>query len=94
MAETISKKITDNLKAKQVRAETTIDFSEAVIHLIPIYSDSPELNTSSPRSKSIPEELEKIKKSLETIKIEKKVEKIEKTPKPRNKIIKLSRRIP
>ncbi len=92
LAEEVSKKIIDHLKAKSTKAETDTQFGEAIIHLIPIYDK--DLNTKSPRSKASPSDLEEIKKSLETIKIEKKVEKLEKPKKPRKRVIKLQRRIP
>ena len=94
LAEEVSKKITDSLKAKSVRAETTTQFGEAIVHLIPIYDKDLDLN--SPRSKASPEELQEVKKSLEIIKVEKKVEKIKikkkrgRKPKP----LKLKRRVP
>lgn len=98
LAEELSKRIIDNLKAKEVKAETEIKFGEAVLNLIPIYSE--DLNVKSRRKKSNIEELEKIKKKVETIKLDKKVEKIKIETKDKkekskiNKPIKLQRRIP
>ena len=92
LAKDLSKKIIDNLKAKEVKAETETKFGEAVLNLIPIY-DKP-LSASSPRGKATPEELAQIKKELETIKIEKKVEKIKIPKKEKEPILKLNRRIP
>ncbi len=94
LAQELSKKIISNLKAKETKAETTVQFGEAIIHLIPIY-DSP-LSLSSERTKASKEELLEIKKILETIKIERKVEKIKiETPKIEEiQILKLDRRIP
>src|SRR3989344_404637 len=63
LAESLSKKITDNLKAKSVRLETAQQFGEAIIHLIPIY-DKP-LNIKSPRSKASQEELSPIAEQLQ-----------------------------
>jgi len=94
LAESLSKKITENLKAQSVRAETEIKFGEAIINLIPIYDK--QLTISSQRTEASPEELQKIKQELETIKIEKKVEhiKIEKKKENRTHAIKMNRRIP
>jgi len=92
LAQRISKKIMDFLKAKEVKAETEIKFGKAVLNLIPIY-DKP-LDLKSPREESSPEELQKIKIVLDTIKIEKPSPEIIKVKKPRQKKVKLSKRIP
>tara|TARA_Y100000310_G_C20683699_1_gene817635 strand:- start:27 stop:773 length:747 start_codon:yes stop_codon:yes gene_type:complete len=63
LAESLSKKITENLKAKEVKAETSTDFGESIIHLIPIY-DKP-LTKDSPRTKAAPEDLQTLKTELE-----------------------------
>ncbi len=92
LAQELTNKITSNLKAKETKAETNVQFGEAIIHLIPIY-DKP-LSLSSKREKASKEDLESVKRSLEVIKIEKKVEKIkveEKKPEPP---IKMKRRVP
>ena len=94
LARELSKKITDNLKSKEVKAETEIKFGEAVLNIIPIY-DKP-LSASSPRTKATTEELNQIKRELETIRIENKPEKIiQRNPKEKKEpILKLNRRIP
>lgn len=92
LAEEISKKIIDNLKATSAKAETDTQFGESIIHLIPIYN-SP-LDKKSPRKKANTKELQEIKISLETIKIEKQVEKIKIDKKPKDTPLKMSRRIP
>src|SRR3989344_6714518 len=78
LAESLSKKISENLKAKSVRLETSQQFGEAIIHLIPIYPDSSELNIKSPRNKSTTEELQEIANQIkkEVIKISHEKEKI------------------
>jgi histidine triad (HIT) family protein len=94
LAESLSKKITENLKAKSVRLETQVNFGEAIINLIPSY-DNKVLDINSPRQKATPEDLEKIKKSLETIQIKPKTKKqIVKKPKPQKQEYKLKSRIP
>jgi histidine triad (HIT) family protein len=95
LAESLSKKITENLKAKSIKMETQFAFGEAVIHLIPIYKEN--ISLDSPQFEMTRDDLEKVKKKLEIIKIEKKVEKITKPKKPKVKkseIIRLPRRIP
>ncbi len=76
LAESLSKKITENLKASSVRLETSQQFQEAVIHLIPIYNK--QLNINSPRTKASQEELESTAKQIqkEVIKLSKEKEKI------------------
>lgn len=74
LSESLSKKITENLKAVSVRLETDVKFGEAIINLIPIYDK--ELTKNSPREKATTEDLKKIKTKLETIKPQKKEEKI------------------
>ena len=92
LAESLSKKITENLKASSVRAETETKFGEVIINLIPIY-DKP-LTITSPRTETSPEDLQKVKQELEIIKLEKKVEVIKKEVPKRTHVIKLKRRIP
>lgn len=94
LAEELSKKLIDNLKAKSTKAETDVQFGEAVIHLIPIYDK--ELDKTSPREKAEQKELEEIKKSLEVVKVDKKPKKVKigKKPRGRPKVWKLKRRIP
>ncbi len=92
LAESLSKKLTENLKAKSVRVETETKFNESVVNLIPIY-DKP-LTLQSPRSEAPPEQLKEIKKSLEVIKIEKKPGVIKVKKPRRQKPLKLKRRIP
>lgn len=71
LSQKLTDKITSNLKAKSVRLETTQQFGETIIHLIPNYPNSPELNLQSPRSKGSPEELSQIANQIkkEVIKI-------------------------
>jgi histidine triad (HIT) family protein len=71
LAEFLSKKMIENLNAKEAKAHTQVQFGEAIIHLIPIYPDSPNLSLSSPRSKATPESLSETAKNIqkEVIKI-------------------------
>ena len=99
LAEQLSRKIVDNLGAKETKAETSQQFGEAIIHLIPIYPDSPNLTLKSERKKASPEELSATEKELkkEVIKMDKKpVEVIKKTKKKSQKseVIKLQRKVP
>jgi len=110
LAESLSKKIIENLKAKEAKAHTQTQFGEAIIHLIPIYPDSPNLSINSPRSKSSQDDLISTAKE-----IQKEVIKISTAPKEKivlsskpdkktkskpvkkensNKTIKLPRRVP
>ena len=94
LAEEISKKIISNLKAKSTKAETTTQFGEAVIHLIPIYNE--DLNKDSPRSKSNLDELKALKKIIETLKIEKTKPAVikKKTKTEKDPPLKIKKRIP
>lgn len=92
LAQHLTEKIVHNLKAKSAKAETEVQFGEAVLNLIPIYDK--ELSISSQRGKSSLEELKKIKKELETLKIEKKTEKIKIETQKKEAPLKIKRRIP
>ena len=92
LAEELSKKMMEHLKAKSTKAEAEKKFGESILHLIPIYDK--ELSVSSKRSKSTPEELQEVKKSLETIKLDKKPEIIKQEKPKKEKPLKLSRKIP
>ena len=92
LAESISKKIIRNLKAKSVKTLTETKMGESYINLIPIYDT--ELNLNSQRKQSNIEELESLKKDLLVEIIEKKVEKIPKQKKKRGRKTKFHRRIP
>ncbi len=92
LAEDLSKKIIENLKAISTKAHTETKFGEAILNLIPIYDKDLDINAK--RLKSSIEELKEIKRILETIKIEKKPELI-KVEKPKSQdLIRLKRRIP
>ena len=92
LAESLSKKITNNLKAKSVKILTDTKMGEAYINIIPIYDT--ELNLNSPRKQSNLEELESLKKDILIEIIEKKIEKIPKQKKKRGRKTKFHRRIP
>ena len=92
LAEDLSRKIIENLKASSTKAHTEKKFNECVLNLIPLYDK--DLDINSKRSKSSIEELKEIKRILETIKIEKKPELIKVEKKKDQDPIKLKRRIP
>jgi len=92
LAETLSAKIIENLKAKETKAHTETKFGEAILNVIPIYTKPLDIN--SPRSDVSPDELKKVKQSLETIKIKPKVPKKVKKTKQKGRRPKLKRRIP
>ncbi len=91
LAKKLSDKIMKTLKPKSVKLHTEKRFGEAYINLIPIYDK--DLDISSPRSQISKEELQSIKNTINTEIIEKKVEQI-KVEKPKEKRLKLQRRIP
>tara|TARA_Y100000034_G_scaffold48154_1_gene59419 strand:+ start:928 stop:1548 length:621 start_codon:yes stop_codon:yes gene_type:complete len=92
LAETLSAKIIENLKAKETKAHTETKFGEAILNVIPIYTK--QLDINSPRVDATPEELQKIKQTLETIKVKPKAPKKVKKTKQRGRRPKLKRRIP
>lgn len=85
----ISKKLSEKLKAKNVKIAPESKFGEVIINIIPIYDK--ELSLSSERSSPQEEQLDKILEELN-----KKEEKVEvKVEKPvKEEVIKLKRRIP
>ncbi|MEK6844170.1 MAG: HIT domain-containing protein [Nanoarchaeota archaeon] len=95
LAEELSKKLINSLKAKSTSIISEKIFGETIIHIIPIY-DKP-LDLKSKREDLSAEQLEKIKLEINVERIEKKVEKIKiKTPSKiqPDQILKLKRRVP
>jgi len=87
-AEEVSQKLSERLNSKKIKIIQELKFGEAVINLIPLYSES-ELSLESERSNPTETELEKV---LETIMKEPEV--IEKKPVKKEPLKKLQGRVP
>jgi len=92
LAKKIAKRIVKILKAKTTEIQTENKFGEAIINLIPSYTEP--LNLNSLRKKSNNEELESIAQRIRP-KIKKKIEKIKiNKPVAESQTLKIKRRIP
>ncbi len=90
LAQKVAKLLKDNLEAKSTEIQTETKFGEAIIHVIPVYDTS--VNLQSTRKKS---SLEELKELVKKIKPEEKpkIQKIKKESTPLE-TLKRSRRIP
>ena len=92
--EKVSEKLKSSLSPKEVKMSAELKFGEAIIDLVPEY-DTP-ITSQSQRKKASKQELETLAKKINTpvIKLKKQTEKIKIKKKPKEKPIKLQKRVP
>ncbi len=93
LAETVAKKIKENLSASDIKIIPDNKFGEIILDIIPVYDTEVSLDTQ--RKEADKKDLEKIAKKINTIKIKKKPLKVEKKKEiKKEEILKMPRRIP
>jgi histidine triad (HIT) family protein len=93
LAESVAKKVKDNLSASDIKIIPDNKFGEIILDIIPVYDT--EVSLDAERKEADKKDLEDVAKKINTIKVKKTPVKIEKKSKPKKaKVIKLPRRIP